>query len=181
MVELTSCIRPRAAGWSMTRAADFRRRLERARYWAGPVLLVGGGAEERATLAALVHSEGPTRHGRLLRADARDLSRVRLGTFLRPPELDFEPGTLFLDFLEALPSACQRQLLAWVHTGPHPGGCPDAPGTRLICGIEDARSLSGPRATLLPGLVDSLDKWRIELGPWPSPPPPQLRVAGAQP
>ena len=141
---------------------ELARGIERARYWAGPVLIVGGEPEQRANLAALIHSRGPTRDGFLRRVDCRAEPEVR-----RAFELcragGPERGTTFFDYLEALPRGAPRELLDLLESasGAVPAG---GEGTsRLMAGIHDAEARSSAASPCLDALVDTLDKWRIEL------------------
>ncbi len=146
---------------------DFTTRLERSRYRAVPVLLLGGEPEERARVARLIFEHGPTRDGSFLAADCRLIATDADLPWMWEHEGAPEHGALFLDSIEDLPEARQRRLLAWMEgqarlaMGAAPRHC------RVMAGIHEVRTRSGhddrPTDSLLPTLLDSLDVWRVNL------------------
>jgi len=138
------------------------------------VLVTGGAACERESMARAFHQASPLRNRPFMTLDCgRDESTLRraLQGWLLParglpipnPLRDVEGGTLFLDRLERLSAPAQQQLLVLAHR--IQGG----PGTTLNM---PARLAAGSAAPLLddspkeiaPELLDCLDKIRVEVG-----------------
>lgn len=138
------------------------------------VLIVGGASEARRTNALAIHAESMLRSGSFVGLDcAAEEPRLLRGlqAWLTdshdssdPSLMAAERGTLFLDRIEALSPAAQRQLLAFVTERASATTTLERRwGGRLICGADrDVDALAGDGAFLLP-LLDCLDKARLSL------------------
>ena len=149
---------------AMLRVLDQARQLAATRV---PVLIEGEPGAGKGTLAAALHHNGPRRSARFVRVTcdtaAADLERslfgaaapaVRPGAFARAAG-----GTLFLDRVEALPSAVQIQLLRALQEG-----AAERAGARVIAAGTDlaARVASG---SFREDLLQRLGVVRIALPP----------------
>jgi transcriptional regulator with AAA-type ATPase domain len=136
------------------------------RRWRGPVLLVHEDAALRERVALRIHSMRPSRSGVFLRVDCREFSQA--GARLTPPLDEMWSdlhGTLFVDGLECLPLTLQRQLLAWMDRQSEQAGSPACPGPRLVAGVQAKRDRIGRDFPVLPELLDTLDKFQVNLEP----------------
>lgn len=140
-----------------------------------PVLIVGGTAQRRSEMAKAFHEQSPVSAGLFTTLDcATDepvlqaalqcwRSAIPAGVELNPLRA-CSSGTLFLDRLEALSLDTQRSLLALLNRlDPHDGPC-----ARLTVGCATDPGPAARAGTLSPGLLDRLDKVRIELGDLPA-------------
>jgi hypothetical protein len=135
------------------------------RLWRGPVLLVHEDAALRERVALRIHSMRPSRGGVFRRVDCRELSRATRPA--RPLDEMWSDlhGTLFVDGLECLPLTLQRQLLAWMDRQSEQAGSPACPGPRLVAGVQAKRDRIGRDFPVLPELLDTLDKFQVNLEP----------------
>ncbi|HEY2953860.1 MAG TPA: hypothetical protein VGK89_01280 [Candidatus Eisenbacteria bacterium] len=140
------------------------------------LLLVGGGARERARLALAFHRGSLLGRGPFVRlAGPRDEERLRCALECalfavrcwRPdsPLLASDGGTLFVDHVARLSPATQRLLLSFLAAtgGERAGGW----FGRLAVGSAEPPEAAAAAGRLLPALYDMLDKIRVELDPWP--------------
>ena len=143
---------------------EFRGTAERTRYSTVPVLLVGGPRGLRESVARLIHEQGPTRDGKFLVVNCSsmlpDANPPWFATVVEPLR-----GTLFLDSLERLPLASQRQLLAWLESPAGPAcRAGDPVRCRVMAGLQTLRCCEGrPTLSLMAELLDYLDKWTLDL------------------
>jgi len=70
-----------------------------------------------------------------------------------------------VDGLECLPLTLQRQLLAWLDRQSERAGSPAGSGPRLVAGVQAARDRIGRDFPVLPELLDTLDKFQVNLEP----------------
>jgi DNA-binding NtrC family response regulator len=141
-----------------------------------PVLIVGGSEQRRAEMAKAFHDQSPVRTGLFTTLDCASEEPIleaalRCWLSATAPGVAENPlracarGTLFLDHLEALSLPVQRPLLALLNRfDPHNGPC-----ARLTVGCATDPGPAMQAGTLLPALLDRLDKVRIELGDLPAP------------
>ncbi|HVP38572.1 MAG TPA: hypothetical protein VMS93_05240 [Candidatus Saccharimonadales bacterium] len=137
---------------------DFEEWIERAASWSGPVLLIGGSPRVREGLARLLHGQGPTRGGWFRLVDAAYGAPPGWLRVLCHPDALVSGGTLFVDSVDCLCREDQLQLLAWLDERVSADRFVRTPW-RIIAGLE---GLPG-RGRILPALLDSLDKWRVDL------------------
>jgi hypothetical protein len=135
------------------------------RRWRGPVLLVHEDAALRERVALRIHSMRPSRRGVFRRVDCRELTHA-----VRPARPWDEMwsdlhGTLFVDGLECLPLTMQRQLLAWLDRQSDQAGSAACSGPRLVAGVQATRDGIGGNFPVLPELLDTLDKFQVNLDP----------------
>lgn len=135
--------------------------MDRAALWHGPVLLIGGSRRLRVELARAIHARGVTWEGWFWQVDAAQgihpgwLHAARMS---RPRGTG---GTLFIDGVEGLPEVEQRRLLQWIEE-PEPVA-PTVRPWRLVAGVGARAEVGDSLGRVLPPLLDSLDKWRIDL------------------
>jgi hypothetical protein len=152
---------PRRAG-----PADARWNRDVARgpgHWQGPVLLVHTDGVLRQQAARRIHAQRPTRGGTFRHLDCREL--VHAGRVMPAwHELwSDHHGTLYLDHLEALPQPLQLQLLAWLDRQVEQARSPAWPSPRLVAGVHAAPGTPSRSLPVVPALLDTLDKLRVDL------------------
>ncbi len=138
------------------------------------LLLTGGTAVRRATVARAFHDESPVRCGPLLSVDcSTDAGRLDealtcwLSVLRRDspqnPLRAAERGTLFLDHIDLLEPPTQRRVLAFARA--LGDGALALWAGRLTTGSAIALEGAVARGGFLPELFDCLDQVRISLAP----------------
>lgn len=134
-----------------------------------PVLILGGGAADRAQLARAFHRESPHHAGAFVRVDCMgeesDFAAALQDYLLAGDSAagnvvhEAEAGTLFLDSVDSLAPRTQRLLLELVSRAP------GAWNGRVIVGslVDLAPEVASGR--FLGELLDCLDKLRVQLEP----------------
>ena len=140
------------------------------------LLVVGGSAQDRLSVALESHERGWLRRGPFVAARAtRDAEVLRTGLiealhirarrFQEDVFTAAEGGTLFLDDIERLPMELQRLLLEFLRRGRSTSECEDGWAGRITCGTgSDLRPLVAD-GVFIADLLDTLDKLRVELLP----------------
>ena len=144
--------------------AEFLRGLEHVRYWAGPVLIVGGGTADRLALARLIHQRGPMRDGWFRNVDCRRIGFSGGRAEQTIAEGGAGRGTAFLNFLEHMPVFEQHALFGWLESRALRAADSMEFGARIVAGIGHVPNGRIRPASILPALFDTLDKWRIDVG-----------------
>ncbi|MEQ1833873.1 MAG: sigma 54-interacting transcriptional regulator [Candidatus Eisenbacteria bacterium] len=138
------------------------------------VLVVGGAPDERAAMVRTLHRQSLVAVWPLCALEARGHAAVLerallfwLGHSSRPPLLECERGTLFVDDIAALPTGVQRLLLRLSRRAEGvPAAARRGPGpARFAAGSSTDLTDEVARGRLLPDLFDSLEKLSIHLGP----------------
>jgi len=137
-----------------------------------PVLILGGGAADRAQLARAFHRESPHRAGAFVRVDCIGEQAgfaAALQDYLLAGESatgnvvhETEAGTLFLDSVACLAPHTQRLLLELVSRSP------GAWNGRVIVGSLVDLASEVDSGHFLGELFDCLDKLRVQLEPAPA-------------
>lgn len=134
-----------------------------------PVLVQGGTAERRATMARAFHEQSPVHAGTFSALDCRH-DEALLASALRcwlsviersspaNPLRACSHGTLFLDHIESLSRETQRLLHLLLCHRDESAGC-----ARLTVGSHTDLDEAVANGAFLPELLDSVDKIRIAL------------------
>ncbi|MBI5837189.1 MAG: hypothetical protein HZB25_08085 [Candidatus Eisenbacteria bacterium] len=150
------------AGGRSARLREFEVWADRTSRWSGPVLVIGGSSRIRESFARLLHREWVRPGGAFRCVDGSSPVPATSFSILRHPDSPAAGGTLFVDPVDRLRLPDQRRLLAWLDARDVRTGSLGAPW-RLVAGLDAPfGELSGAHR-LLPALLDSLDKWRIDL------------------
>jgi DNA-binding NtrC family response regulator len=167
-------VRPRtdlAIEWLETRFSGL---IRLHRHSLSHLMLAGGTARERERIAFAFHRGSPLRCGPFVRLDCdRDEERLRCAlehalsavTCERPddPLRESEGGTLLLDHASFLPLASQHALLRLLARLPEAATASWPCFSRLAVGSAAALEWEVAAGRFDPGLLDMVDKIRIEL------------------